>query len=172
LLFELEFRNRFKRNSNIYCPLGGARYTTTVGAPLKTNEKIITTKIFSDTSAAYPEDWDLRPVDTSYAYSAGVPIQNFTEDFNGNPITSSFIGLFGNSISQPCSFTYGQWGDCVNGQQTRPYVSNPNNCTGQPPVDSIQRTCTIPCSFQYISISITNRIHWIQLHQHLGSGSL
>jgi hypothetical protein len=143
-------RNRFKRNSNIYCPLGSARYTTSVGSPLKTNERIITTAIFTDTTAIYPEDWNLRPVDTNYAYNAGVAVPNFTEDFAGNLITSSFIGLFGRgSTVQPCNFTYGQWSECVNGQQTRPYTFGPAGCTGQPPIDSIQRTCSIPCTFSY-----------------------
>jgi hypothetical protein len=44
----------------------------------------------------------------------------------------------------PCAFTYGAWTACSNGTQTRPYTTSPAGCTGTPPADSIQRTCTVP----------------------------
>jgi hypothetical protein len=139
-------RNRFKRNSNIYTPLGGARFQTTVGSPLKTNELIITSKLFRDTTALFPEDWDLHPMDTSYAYRSGVPTPNFTLDFEGKPITTPFIGLYSKlsvvSIDS-CRFTYSQWSTCLNGTQRRTYSLYPMGCIGTPPLDSIQRVCTV-----------------------------
>lgn len=138
-------RNRLKRNSNIYIPLGGARYATTVGSPLKTGEFIITTKLFKDTTATYPEDWNLRPVDTSYSYRAGAPTPGFDKDFDGLPFTNPFIGLYSKTTVvsiDTCQFTYGQWSVCNGSFQTRPYTASPNGCVGVPPLDSIQRACT------------------------------
>ena len=43
----------------------------------------------------------------------------------------------------PCTFTYGTWTTCSNGTQTRTYTTSPAGCTGTPPADSIQRTCTV-----------------------------
>ncbi len=148
-------RTRYKRSSNIYCPIGGARYQTTLGGTLKTGEKIITTKIFRDTTATYPEDWDLHPTDTSYAYTGGLPTPGFNTDFEGKPIVTPFIGLFSklNVVSiDTCTFTYGQWNVCNGIFQTRQYTASPNGCTGVPPLDSIQRTCVnsiIIKSFRY-----------------------
>ena len=42
-----------------------------------------------------------------------------------------------------CVFTYGTWSTCSNGIQTRAYSTSPSGCTGTPPTDSIQRTCTV-----------------------------
>lgn len=42
-----------------------------------------------------------------------------------------------------CTFTYGSWTTCSGGIQTRTYTSSPAGCTGTPPADSIQRTCTV-----------------------------
>ena len=42
-----------------------------------------------------------------------------------------------------CVFTYGTWSTCSNGVQTRAYSTSPAGCTGVPPADSIQRTCTV-----------------------------
>lgn len=148
-------RNRFKRTNNIYCPLGGARYQTTLGGTLKTGEKVITTKIFRDTTATYPEDWDLHPADTSYAYRGGLPTPGFNTDFEGKPIVAPFIGLFSklNVVSiDTCTFTYGQWNACNGSFQTRQYTASPNGCIGVPPLDSIQRSCTnsiVIRSFRY-----------------------
>jgi hypothetical protein len=138
-------RTRFKRKSNIYCPLGTVRYASTVGGTLQTGEKVIVSKIFSDTTETYPENWDLHPVDTSYANVGGTPISGFTTDFEGHPITAPFIGLYiklGTVSIDTCTFRYGQWSTCNNGVQTRSYTWNPLSCTGTPPRDSIQRTCT------------------------------
>lgn len=139
-------RNRYKRSNNIYSPIGGARYSTTLGGTLKTGEKIITTKIFRDTSASYPENWDLHLVDTSYGVTNSLPTPGFTFDFEGTPIIEKpSIGLYVQyrTVSIPCSFIYGQWSSCSNNLQTRTYVSNPAGCVGTPPIDSIQRVCTV-----------------------------
>jgi hypothetical protein len=45
-------------------------------------------------------------------------------------------------IDPPCSFQYSGWSLCSNNVQTRTYTSSPSGCTGSPPEDSIQRTCT------------------------------
>jgi hypothetical protein len=150
-------RTRFKRKSNIYCPLGTVRYASSLGGTLQTGEKIIISKIFSDTTAIYPENWDLHPVDTSYANAGGTPISGFTTDFEGHPITSPFIGLYTklSAVSiDTCTFIYGQWNPCNGSYQTRPYSYTPNNCIGTPPLDSIQRPCSnsvIISSFYYNS---------------------
>jgi len=145
-------RARYKRGANIYCPIGATRFATSLGSPLKTGERIITSKIFRDTTALYPEDWDLHPADTSYAYAAGLPTPNFTTDFEGKPIFTPFIGLYSklNTVSiDTCRFTYGQWSACNGTFQTRPYTSIPSNCVGAPPLDSIQRTCVTPVVIKY-----------------------
>jgi len=145
-------RTRLKRGNNIYCPIGSVRYATTVGGTLGTGERVITTKIFKDTTASYPENWDLHPVDTSYANIGGLPTPGFTLDFDGLPITRPFIGLF-NKLSvvsiDTCTFTYGQWGTCNGVYQTRTYRSLPTGCVGTPPLDSIQRTCVSNVVIKY-----------------------
>ena len=157
-------RNRYKRANNIYCPIGTIRYATSVGGTVRTNERLITTKIFIDTTAAYPENWDLHPVDTSYAYTGGTPISGFTSDFEGHPITTPFIGLYGKlSVVgiDTCTFTYGQWSVCNGSYQTRTYTSTPTNCLGTPPLDSIQRVCTsgiVITNFYYSQSNTSIRI--------------
>jgi hypothetical protein len=153
-------RNRFKRNSNIYIPLGSARFATAVGSPLRATERTITTKVFKDTTAQFPEDWNLRPEDTSYAYRAGVPTPGFDKDFNGIPITTPFIGLYakvGTVSIDTCRFTYGQWSACNGSFQTRPYTASPNGCVGVPPMDSIQRVCVTPVVVRYFYYSPQRR---------------
>jgi hypothetical protein len=156
-------RNRLKRSNNIYCPLGTVRYASNLGGTLKPTEKIITTKIFKDTSATYPEDWDLHPVDTSYAFTGASSISGFNKDFEGNPITIPFIGLYTklNTVSiDTCTFIYGQWNTCNGSFQTRQYTKTPANCIGTPPLDSIRRTCTnlVIISFYY---NTSRRAIWI-----------
>lgn len=145
-------RTRFKRSNNIYCPIGSVRYATTLGGTLGTGEKVITSKIFTDTTASYPSDWDLHPVDTSYANVGGLPTPGFNEDFEGHPIARPFIGLY-TKLSvvtiDTCTFTYGQWSTCNSSFQTRPYTSSPSGCLGTPPIDSIQRTCVSPIVIKY-----------------------
>ena len=81
--------------------LGGtASYTTpTVAATLNANERIINTKIFIDTTSAFPENWDLHILDTSYAKAHGVAISGFTTDFAGIPLSGTMdIGLYKYSL--------------------------------------------------------------------------
>lgn len=145
-------RTRFKRSNNIYSPIGAVRYLSTLGGALGIGEKVITSKIFVDTTAIYPENWDLHPVDTSYANRGGLPTPGFTEDFEGHPISTPFIGLYTKLTVVPvdtCTFTYGQWSTCNNSFQTRPYTSSPTGCLGTPPLDSIQRSCVSSVVIKY-----------------------
>jgi len=82
----------FYRN-NIYHLVGGDVYPTNLGsgATLATGEKIINTKIFTDSSAAFPQQWTLTLNDTSSAIHNGVYINlpaQYRYDFNGNPINN------------------------------------------------------------------------------------
>jgi hypothetical protein len=157
-------RTRYKRSNNIYSPIGGARYSTTLGGTLKTGEKIIVTKIFRDTSSSYPEDWDLHLVDTSYGMTNSLPTPGFTVDFEGSLIIGKpSIGLYAQYrvvLIDTCTFTYGQWSICNNGYQTRTYSINQIGCQGTPPRDSIRRICINPTviSFYYNS---NRRAIWI-----------
>ncbi len=150
-------RNRYKRSANIYYLRGSARYATSLGGTLNfrgTKERLMTSgSLFIDTTnSIYPENWDLRLVDTSYARTNGVPIQVFTTDFAGNNIVgvTPFIGIYSPSTPVACTFTYGAWSACNGTTQTRSYTASPAGCTGTPPADSISRSCVIPCtSFTY-----------------------
>ena len=158
-------RSRFKRGSNIYCPIGSVRYPSTLGGTLGNGERVITTKIFNDTTATFPENWDMHVVDTSYAVGHGLPIPNFTTDFEGNPISGTpTIGLFQklSTVSvDSCIFIYGNWSSCNGVYQTRPYTKTPSGCVGNPPLDSIQRSCTsqvVIKSFYYTNTRNSIRI--------------
>ena len=148
-------RNRYKRSANLYYLRGSARYATILGGTLNyrgTKERLMTTgSLFVDTTnSPFPENWDLRVVDTSYARTNGVAIQGITTDFAGNSIvgTIPFIGIFRPSAPTPvaCTFTYGAWSSCVNGLENRSYTTSPAGCTGIPPTDSIIRSCTVICT--------------------------
>jgi hypothetical protein len=117
-----------------------------LGGTLGSGERIITTKVFADTSAPLPEDWDLHLVDTSYGVANGLAIPGLTTDFGGMPISSTpSIGLYEkySIVNIPnCTFIYGDWSACsTSGWQNRSYTSSPAGCTGTPPMDSLQRTC-------------------------------
>jgi len=148
-------RTRYKRSNNIYSPIGSVRYASTVGGTLKTGEKIITTRIFRDTTPSYPENWDLHLIDTSYGITNALPTPGLTVDFEGNPIIDKpSIGLYAQYRVvniDTCTFTYGSWSTCSNGVQTRTYTSTPTGCIGTPPLDSVRRTCTnsVVVSFYY-----------------------
>jgi len=157
-------RTRFKRANNIYCPIGGVRYPSSLGGNLQSGERLITTSIFKDTSASNPESWDLHLVDTSYGVTHGLPTPGFTRDFAGNLIGSTpSIGLYQQtSTTVPCGFTYGQWTACSNSLQTRSYTSSPSNCTGTPPLDSIQRACVNPVVISSFYYSASNKRIYIK----------
>lgn len=101
-----------------------------------------------------PVEWDYNLIDNSSAINAGVDV-GLTRDFVGNPIYQNpEIGILEkyNVVSiPPCSFRYGQWSTCTNGNQSRSYTSVPSGCQGTPPLDSIRRTCTnsVIISFYY-----------------------
>ena len=121
---------------------------------LSSGERIINSKLIVDSSNIYPQNWDMHIVDTSYAVSNGTNV-GLTRDFEGNVVTKTpSIGIYQyNGVAPtPCTFTYGQWSICSNGIQTRSYTAAPTGCTGFPPIDSIQKTCTspiVPCIFTY-----------------------
>ena len=142
-------------SNNIYHLVSGYQgavgsFTPTSLGPnttLSTGERIINTKLIVDSSNIYPQNWDMHIAsDTSYAVNNGTNV-GLTKDFEGNTVgTTPSIGIYQyNSVGPiPCTFTYGSWTTCSNGIQTRPYFYDPFNCTGTPPSDSIQRTCTVP----------------------------
>lgn len=90
-------RTRFKHSNNIYYLKGGYSYTTSTGATINnlsrlgtdavlgTNERIYSTKLFKDSSAAMPENWDLR-IDsaTSFPVTNGSVIPSLTRDYSGS----------------------------------------------------------------------------------------
>lgn len=169
-------RNRFKRSSNLYIPLGGARYPTVLGGTLNyrgTGEILSNgSSVFVDTTAAHPDNWNLHLKAGSPAIGAGKPISGFTTDFDGNPLTNPpSIGLYNYTSSTPtCVFSYGAWNTCVNGLQSRSYASSPAGCSGLPPADSISRVCSSPCtSFTYTTWSTCN--NGIQTRAYTGSPS-
>lgn len=97
-------QSRYKRSSNIYSPIGGVRGPTTLGPPATggavlnatgTNERQITTQsIFTDTTAAYPENWDLKLATPLRTSSVALPTPGINKDFAGVTYTEPFIGLF------------------------------------------------------------------------------
>lgn len=119
------------------------------GTSLATGERIINSKMIVDSSSIYPQNWDMRVVDTSYAATGGTNV-GLTRDFAGNAVGSTpSIGIYQYNNTSPCTFTYGVWSSCNNGIQTRTYTKSPTNCTTTPPIDSIQKTCTSVCTFTY-----------------------
>lgn len=103
-------RNRFKRSSNIYIPLGTARYASSLGGTLNyrgTGElQSNGSNMFVDTSAAFPESWDLHLKTGSVAIGAGKPISGFTTDFAGNALTNPpSIGLYNYSVPSSAATT-------------------------------------------------------------------
>ena len=122
--------------------LGSSSATT-----LSLGEKIINSKLIIDSSNAYPQYWDMRIAsDTSYAATNGTSV-GLKRDFEGNFVgTVPSIGVyqyFSTVSIDTCQFTYGSWLTCSNGYQKRSYTSNPINCIGVPPLDSIQRVCSV-----------------------------
>lgn len=157
-------RLKYKHVNNIYYIKGRLINPTTLGGTLGSGERIITTSIFKDTSATYPEDWDLHLVDTSYGVSNGVST-GVTKDFAGNTITgNTSIGLYQQTPPAiPCTFTYGQWTTCnTAGWQNRDYTASPSGCAGAPPLDSIQRTCNSGITITSFYYSTSNKRIYIK----------
>ena len=96
--------NRFKHRNNAYYVKGGFTYTggagvytnlTRMGGALGTNEVSTTAKLFVDTTAALPENWNLNPLVGSPVSNTGVAIPVFTTDFAGAALTSPpSMGLY------------------------------------------------------------------------------
>jgi len=150
---QAERSKTFYRN-NIYHLVSGYQgavgtYTPTSLGPnttLATGERIINSKFIVDSSNVYPQNWDMRIIsDTCYAVNNGSNV-GLTRDFAGNPIYQTpDIGIYEkfNTVSlDSCIFTYGNWSSCNGSFQTRQYTKTPSNCLGNPPLDSIQRSCT------------------------------
>lgn len=84
--------------NNIYHIKGSYQFPTTLGdeeAVLSTGERIINTDLFTDTSNAFPQNWNFRIIsDTSYAAFNGVNV-GITKDFVGNSVPNPpSIGAF------------------------------------------------------------------------------
>ena len=67
-----------------------------------------------------------------YNYAAGTPVWDATGGTVVTPPTPT-----------PCTFTYGAWSACVNGQQTRFATASPTGCVGSAPLDSLSRSCQV-----------------------------
>lgn len=80
---------------------------------------------------------------------------NFDATYHATNPSLNGIGWNGtNNPPPPCtSFSYGAWSACsASGQQTRTYTALPAGCAGNPPSDSITRSCTPPppaCTYTY-----------------------
>ena len=145
-------RNRYKRSANLYIPLGGARYATSLGGTLnyRGTGEILTNgaNVFVDTSAALPDNWNLHLKVGSPAIGTGVAISGFTTDFDGSTLSSPpSMGLYNYSVNpNPCSsYTYSAWSSCVNGVQTRTATGIPLGCIGNPD-SALSRACSNPCT--------------------------
>jgi hypothetical protein len=115
--------------------------------------------IWVNTSDANPLNWDYRLTSTSPAINTGVNI-GLTRDFGGNTVgTTPSVGIYQyNGVAPtPCTFTYGTWGTCSNGTQTRTYTSYPVGCVGAPNPDSVFRSCTNPIVITRFTYSSTNK---------------
>ena len=93
--------------NNIYHIKGSYQIATNLGdgAVLSAGERIINTKLFTDTSNAFPQNWDFHITsDTSYAANNGLVIPGLTTDYGGNPIVGNpSIGVYEFGSSTPVS---------------------------------------------------------------------
>ena len=87
----------FYRN-NIYHIKGSYQQATSLGdgAVLSTDERIINTDLFKDTSNAFPQNWDFHIIkDTSYAYISRYVNVGLTRDYAGNSLSATpTIGVY------------------------------------------------------------------------------
>lgn len=93
----VERRPRDFYRNNIYHIKGSYQLATNLGdgAVLSTGEKIINTKLFVDTSNAFPQNWDFHIIsDTSSAVLGGVNV-GVLKDFGGNTVSGNpTIGIY------------------------------------------------------------------------------
>jgi hypothetical protein len=157
-------RTTYKHRNNIYYIKGGYRYPTTLGGSLGQGERIVNTKLFRDTSALNPEDWDLHLVDTSYGVTNG-SLTGMSYDFDSTLIAGTqSIGMYQQYYTTPitpCQFTYGNWTQCSAGWQNRDYTANPIGCSGTPPRDSIIRACNDGINITYFYYSQSKKSIYI-----------
>jgi len=91
-----------KHKNNIYYIKGAFLNPTSLGGTLGTGEFSTTTRLFVDTSAALPENWDLHLAPSSLGIGAGTPIATLTKDFAGNTVTNPpSIGLYNYATPSP-----------------------------------------------------------------------
>ena len=102
--------NRFKHSNNIYYVKGGFTYTgattytnlTRMGGTLGSGEYSTITRLFTDTTATLPENWNLLPPSSALSVNAGIAITGFTKDFAGNTLTNPpSIGLYNYTAPAP-----------------------------------------------------------------------
>jgi hypothetical protein len=83
-------RTKQKHSYNIYYVKGSFLNPTSLGGTLGTGEYQTTTKLFVDTSSAFPEDWDLH-----LAIGKGTSISGLTKDFAGVKLSGvPDVGLY------------------------------------------------------------------------------
>ena len=94
----VERRPRDFYRNNIYHIKGSYQQATNLGdgAVLSTDEKIINTDLFKDTSSAFPQNWDFHIIkDTSYAYLSRYVNVGLTRDYSGNLLSATpTIGVY------------------------------------------------------------------------------
>ncbi len=87
-------RTKFKHRNNVYYIKGRFLNPTTLGGTVGAGEIVTTNQIFVDTSAAYPENWDLHLSPNSPAIAGGVSL-GYDTDFEGSAISGNTeIGLY------------------------------------------------------------------------------
>ena len=126
-------------------------------------EILTNSKLWTDTTNATPNNWDLHIISTSPAINAGVGV-GITNDFEGVSVSATpEIGIYEyTSQTIPCTFTYGSWTYCTSGYQTRSYTSVPIGCNGTPPADSISRACTNPVVISSFYYNTSNKRIYIK----------
>jgi len=88
-------RTKQKHINNIYYIKGAFLNPTSLGGTLGVGEFSTITRLFADTSASLPENWDLHLASGSLGIGAGTPITSLTTDFAGNSLTNPpSIGLY------------------------------------------------------------------------------